>query len=157
MDLGGGIMAGKTAKSIELGQHLVVGGLAIQIVFFGLFVVVAAMFHIRVRQQPTARATSTQVPWRRHIYILYTASVLILIRSIFRIVEYQQGNDGYLLGHEVFLYIFDAVLMLVVMILFNAVHPGEISALLRHGNVSGDKSELSSVTNIGERPKVDEA
>lgn len=149
-------MAGKTAKSIELGQHLVVGGLAIQIVFFGLFVVVAAVFHTRINQQPTARATSTEVPWRHHLYILYAASVLILIRSIFRIVEYQQGNDGYLLGHEVFLYIFDAVLMLVVMIFFNAVHPGEISDLLRQGNVSGDKSELSSVTKIGEGAKVEE-
>ena len=150
-------MAGKSAKSIELGQHLVVGGLAVQIVFFGLFVVVAAVFHTRINQQHTARMTSTEVPWRRHIHILYAASALILIRSIFRIVEYQQGNDGYLLGHEVFLYIFDAVLMLGVMILLNAVHPGEISDLLRGGNVCRDKSELSSVANIGEGPKEEEA
>ena len=149
-------MAGKTAKSIELGQHLVVGGLAIQIVFFGLFVVVAAVFHARINQQPTARMTSAEVPWRRHIHILYAASALILVRSIFRIIEYQQGNDGYLLGHEVFLYIFDAILMLIVMILLNAVHPGEISDLLSQRIVCGDDSELSSITNIGERPKAEE-
>ena len=97
------------------------------------------------------------MPWRRHIYTLYVASVLILIRCTFRIVEYQQGNEGYLLGQEVFLYIFDAVLMLAVMILLNAVHPGEISDLLRQGNVPEDKSELSSITNIDGRPKVQEA
>jgi hypothetical protein len=40
---------------------------------------------------------------------------------------YIQGNSGYLLSHEVFLYIFDALLMLAVMIMFNWVHPSEVT------------------------------
>lgn len=43
----------------------------------------------------------------------------------------QQGNDGYLISHEAFLYIFDALLMLMVMVIFNVVHPSEINATLR--------------------------
>ncbi|KAL8790230.1 MAG: hypothetical protein Q9195_006453 [Heterodermia aff. obscurata] len=150
---GGGIMAGKTKKAIDLGQNIVVGGLVVQILFFGFFLVVAAIFHLRIHRSPTAE--SRDVPWKRHINILYAASILILIRSIFRVVEYRQGNDGYLLGHEVFLYIFDAVLMLGVMVLFNLVHPSEISTLLRRGNVLGQSSQLNSITNVHENAKGD--
>jgi hypothetical protein len=36
------------------------------------------------------------------------------------------GNNGYLLRHEVFLYVFDGVLMLAAMILLNVVHPSSL-------------------------------
>lgn len=139
-------MAGKTAKSIELGQHIVVGGLVVQIIFFGLFIAVAATFHTRIAKQPAVIATD--VPWKRHICILYAASALILIRSLFRVAEYQQGNEGYLLGHEVFLYIFDALLMFFVVILFNVIHPGEINTALRSRGAAKNSSELSSMGDI---------
>ncbi|PVI00573.1 RTA1-domain-containing protein [Periconia macrospinosa] len=69
------------------------------------------------------------LPWKRHIYALYVASALIMMRSVFRVVEYLQGNNGYLLRHEVYLYIFDGALMAAVMILFNWIHPAEITDL----------------------------
>lgn len=67
------------------------------------------------------------------MFTLYAASTLIMIRSIFRIIEYAQGFTGYLLEHEVYLYIFDATLMLAVVLIFNVVHPSEVQALLRGG------------------------
>ena len=69
------------------------------------------------------------LPWKRHMLALYVASALIMVRSVFRVVEYLQGNNGYLLRHEVYLYIFDALLMLAVMCLFNWIHPAEITDL----------------------------
>lgn len=41
------------------------------------------------------------------------------------------GNDGYLISHEVYLYVFDAMLMFLVMVIFAIVHPSEINAQLR--------------------------
>jgi hypothetical protein len=73
------------------------------------------------------RTSLSQLPWKRHLYNLYFTSGLIMVRSIFRVIEYIQGNSGYLLSHEVFLYIFDALLMLAVMIMFNWVHPSEVT------------------------------
>lgn len=87
-------------------------------------------------QHPTISAY--QLPWRRHLYILYFTSGLIMIRSIFRVVEYLQGNDGYLLRHEVYLYIFDALLMLVVMCSFNWVHPAQITDLAQQRKSQSD-------------------
>lgn len=73
--------------------------------------------------------------------ILYVASVLISARSGFRIVEYMQGNDGFLMRHEVFLYIFDASAMWVVMWIFNVFHPSLIFG--RKGRVRGRRHRRS--------------
>lgn len=40
------------------------------------------------------------------------------------------GNDGYLISHEAYLYIFDALLMLSVMVIFAIEHPSKINAEL---------------------------
>lgn len=103
----------------------------VQIVFFGMFVVVASVFNQRMRKQPTQRVAAGDLPWQRHLFALYGGSILILIRSIFRLVEYTQGNGGYLISHEVFLYVFDGVLMFLMMCLFAWYHPSEINALLK--------------------------
>lgn len=83
------------------------------------------------------------LPWKRHLYALYVASALIMVRSVFRVVEYLQGNDGYLLRHEVFLYIFDALLMFAVLILFNVVHPAQITTLYQQRKNLGVEYPLS--------------
>ena len=141
-------MAGKSASSVRLGQHLVVGGLVVQIVFFGFFVAVAVVFNMRINKQPTSALALQNIPWKRHLNVLYLASGLVLVRSVFRVIEYEQGNDGYLLGHEVFLYIFDAILMFGVLALLNVVHPSEIYGLLRRARFPRPGSELNSVTRV---------
>lgn len=35
--------------------------------------------------------------------------------------------------HEVFIYVFDYLLMFIVMVVFNIIHPSEIYAILRGG------------------------
>ncbi|KAF2180156.1 RTA1-domain-containing protein [Zopfia rhizophila CBS 207.26] len=78
---------------------------------------------------PTNDLNIHDLPWKRHIYALYVASALIMIRSVFRVIEYLQGNNGYLLRHEVFLYVFDGLLMFGVMSLFNWIHPAQVTDL----------------------------
>ena len=48
----------------------------------------------------------------------------IMIRSVFRVVEYVLGPGGYPLSHEWTLYAFDAVLIFIVMVVFSLWHPG---------------------------------
>lgn len=68
-----------------------------------------------------------------------------MIRSVFRVIEYVQGNAGYLLSHEVFLYIFDALLMLAVMLLFNWNHPSEVTEAYQKRRMKNDARELQNV------------
>ncbi|OAX78915.1 hypothetical protein ACJ72_06775 [Emergomyces africanus] len=115
---GGGIQGGRTLKLFEMGEKIIVAGLFTQIAVFGFFVATTVLFHRRVVVTPTQIAAQGVIPWRRHIYVLYSTSAIILIRSIFRVIEYLQGNGGYLISHEVFLYIFDMILMVLVMGIF---------------------------------------
>jgi hypothetical protein len=147
---GGGIQAAGSLELLHAGEKVIIVGLFLQLAFFGFFIVVAGLFHFRLNTErrmsfPGARHTRVRsnssnapihssdgishLPWERHLYTLYTASALIMFRSIFRVVEYVQGNNGYLLRHEIFLYIFDALLMFIVMILFNIIHPAQITDL----------------------------
>lgn len=105
---------------------MITAGLGIQVVFFGLFVVVAVGFHLRTQKFQTTRSSSMTIPWQRHLIVLYTACLLILVRSVFRIAEYVLGQDSVLLGHEIYAYIFDATLMFLAMIVFNVYHPSAI-------------------------------
>lgn len=138
---GGGIMASADADrdQLKLGQNVILVGLFIQIFFFGFFIFVSVFFQWRARGYLRTLAGKDNVGWRRHLYVLYTTSALILVRSLFRIIEYMMGEQGYLLQHEVFLYVFDAALMFLTMLVMNVAHPGEIATLLKE---KGDRGRM---------------
>ncbi|KAM5345675.1 hypothetical protein ACJ41O_011536 [Fusarium nematophilum] len=112
---GGGVQAAGTLELYEAGEKIIIAGLFVQIAIFGFFVFTSLLFHYRLQKTPTAEAIAGRVPWRRYLYVLYASSAIILVRSVFRVVEYLQGNGGYLISREIFLYMFDTVLMAVVM------------------------------------------
>ncbi|KAI9738352.1 MAG: hypothetical protein M1834_008850 [Cirrosporium novae-zelandiae] len=126
---GGGMMAGGDADKVTLGKNVVIIGLFVQISFFGFFIVVSIVFHRRVNYHMPSLA----VPWIKHMRALYAVSGLIMVRSLFRVIEYLMGNDGVLMQHEIFVYLFDGLLMFIAMVLFNVVHPAEITELRECG------------------------
>jgi hypothetical protein len=113
---GGGIQSAGTLELYDIGEKIIIVGLFVQIVIFGFFLVTTVTFHQRQARIGTMKVTV--IPWVRHLIVLYVVSALIMVRSIFRVVEYLQGNQGYLISHEIFLYIFDTVLMALVMVIF---------------------------------------
>lgn len=149
--LGGGIMASGTISSYNLGEHITVGGLCVQLAFFSFFIVTCALFHSRIRKYPTHEVTAlaarlsekTSRTWETVLVGLYAASVLILVRSIFRLIEYTQGNNGYLISHEAFMYIFDSALMFLTMVAMNFCHPSMILV----GSEKEPEAEMSSPTS----------
>ena len=126
-------MAGGSISTYHNGEHIVVAGLVVQAFSFGCFLIVAILFDLAMQRMPTAKARMSHISWYKHLKTLYLASGLIMFRSLFRVVEYIMGNDGYLLRHEYYLYIFDAILMFAVMVVFNVVHSSEVQALLKGG------------------------
>lgn len=70
---------------------------------------------------------------------LYTASILILVRSVIRVVEYLQGYDGYLMKHEAFIYVFDALLIFITVLVLMYEHPSEINCLIGRGQKYAEK------------------
>lgn len=134
---GAGIMV--TGDGMKTGGKIILGGLVVQIVMFGLFIVVAGIFHSRLRQWPTAPLLENRAKWESIMVMLYAVSVFIFVRSIFRVIEYAMEQDGYLLQHEWTLYVFDAALMLGVVAMFALRFPSGLTTkaakdedMLRH-------------------------
>ncbi|KAL4998977.1 RTA1 like protein [Aspergillus recurvatus] len=116
---GSGLMATDGLENIAKG--IVIIGLMIQIFVFGFFLVTAMVFEKRMKREPTSEA-----PYTHHLYPLYAVSLLIMLRSIFRVIEYGMGQKGYLLANEWPLFLFDAVPMVGVMVIWGVWHPGTI-------------------------------
>lgn len=155
-------MASGTVSAMNTGENVTIGGLCVQLLFFGVFIIVAIIFHLRIRKSPTSvslgaiTSTGSRLPWNDYTWLgtmwgLYSSSILILIRSIFRLIEYAQGNDGYLISHEAFMYVFDSMLMFFAMVALSIWHPSKV---LKDGNKKkikaaqeeeGEGSELREV------------
>ncbi|RYP18312.1 hypothetical protein DL765_004032 [Monosporascus sp. GIB2] len=146
---GGAMLAiAETMDMFQTGENIIVGGLFVQLVAFGVFIAVAGVFYVRITKNPTRAADTTDAPWRRYLWIMFGTTALILIRSVFRLIEYLQGNDGYLMSKEIYLYIFDAVLMLIVMVLYNVYHPSQIIVTSKGPKKDGFQSVYSSEVEL---------
>lgn len=116
-------MASSHASMSKTGADIVLAGLWIQIVIFGFFVVLALIFDRRLRAVPTRQSKDGLLPWKRFMWILYIACTFIMIRNIVRVAEFIEGFQGYIILHEAFLYVFDAVPMFSVMVIFSTWYP----------------------------------
>jgi len=131
----GGAMLGTAkgdADKQKMGEHLIVGGLFLQLVFFGFFIIVSVIFWRRYRNEPiSGDKDAVETKWRTILKVLIGASKLIFMRCTFRVVEYLGGHDGFLLSKEIFLYIFDATLMFLVSVIFNVWFPGKLVKVVK--------------------------
>ncbi|KAK3346356.1 RTA1 like protein-domain-containing protein [Lasiosphaeria hispida] len=120
-----GLMATGGEKA-GVGEKIIIGGLVVQVVMFGLFVVTAGVFHWRYERHAVGAVAYGGGGWREGLVVLYGVSGLIMARSVFRVAEFSMGQDGYPLTHEWTLYVFDSVLMLGAMLVFYVWHPSKL-------------------------------
>lgn len=67
--------------------------------------------------------------------------------SLYRIAEFSQGYDGYLISHEIFVYIFEAVPMVPPLFLFNIWHPAKMEKDVGlTGTASGCEADIELST-----------
>lgn len=98
------------------------------------------MFHLRIRTRPTNEYLVNHHSWLSTMRMLDSVSSLIMVRSISRVIEKIQARDGYLLGHEWTMYVFDSVPMVVVVALFYVWYLSNLWGANR-----GRESELSDL------------
>lgn len=118
-------------NTLNTAKTIIIIGLVAQIVSFGVFLVTAINFNWRLKKNPTGPSMSAKVPWRKHLYTIYVTSSLIMVRCIFRLVDYLTGTNGYISQHEAFSYVFDSTLMWCVMVTLAINHPSEIRATIQ--------------------------
>jgi hypothetical protein len=116
----------KSAADQDRGNNIILAGLGIQVLFFGFFIITAIVFHIRLARNPTAQSYAVTAPWHIFLYVLYASSLLIMIRSLYRMVDYGMGINGPMMKSEGYFFGLDLVLMLIVMIMYAWFHPSRI-------------------------------
>ncbi|OLN81855.1 Protein RTA1-like protein 8, partial [Colletotrichum chlorophyti] len=151
---GGGMMAA-SASMVNVGEKIIIFGLFVQLLVFGFFIVVAALFHVRMNKMPTAKSHQPDIRWRYYLLTLYVTSALIWVRSIFRVIEYLEGNKGHLMTTEAYIYVFDATLMFIVMVWMNWFHPSEIGLLLRGDRPIKNGFELIMVGRTSQKTQYE--
>ncbi|RDW87000.1 RTA1 domain-containing protein [Aspergillus mulundensis] len=126
---GGGLMA---SGSSSTGTNITICGLIVQLLFFGFFLVASIVFHKRALGNRAGTGHAGLVPdsrpwdWRTLLKAVYVVSLLKLVRSAFRLVEFVDGYGGYIMTHGAFLYVFDALLMALAMLVLVRYHPAFI-------------------------------
>ena len=105
-------------SKIKMGRDLIRASIILQLGAFVGFIALEVVLHQRLLK---ARIMNSRL--KMIIFLLYTSSVLILVRNIYRVVSVWEGYDGYLEKHEAFFYVFDATLMLLNSAMLNIRHP----------------------------------
>uniref|UniRef100_A0A060T0X7 ARAD1C19316p n=1 Tax=Blastobotrys adeninivorans TaxID=409370 RepID=A0A060T0X7_BLAAD len=123
LQCGGGGLQAQGGSMAKTGSNVVIGGLVIQLIFFGMFVVTSMIANRRLCKNNWPKDGPYRIQWQTMLNVLYCGSILILIRSIYRVAEYAEGYGGSIMTHEVYMYIFDILLMFVVTCIFIYWHP----------------------------------
>ncbi|QEU62081.1 hypothetical protein KDRO_E09680 [Kluyveromyces lactis] len=115
---GAGIMANAdTSSGSKTGSNIIVVGLFVQVAVFSFFMITELRFLYRVKRT-SAIVQYLSLHWRTLNLTLLGISLLILIRSLVRAIEFIQGNKGFIISHEYFLYVFDALMMILATLVW---------------------------------------
>ncbi|KLO17830.1 hypothetical protein SCHPADRAFT_936671 [Schizopora paradoxa] len=116
---GGGI---ETSRSNgKLGTNILLLGLILQIVSYLFFVTLILYTHRTVAK--ANKVIRYDRAWRT-VYLLYFSSLFIVIRGVYRIVEFGQGRLGLLVTHEVFFYTLDTLPLFFATVIYVFQWPG---------------------------------
>ncbi|KAL4935668.1 hypothetical protein BDV06DRAFT_234117 [Aspergillus oleicola] len=123
------------------GRDLALGGVIVQIIAFGIFTIAAIRFNftskafvkpashepLHMHGEGDSTVSLQEKPknenWQHLLRAVNFATIMILIRSIYRMVEFTEGQTGYVNTHEWTFYVFDSVPIFPCVALFVWWHP----------------------------------
>ncbi|KXS10154.1 hypothetical protein M427DRAFT_37801 [Gonapodya prolifera JEL478] len=115
------VMTTRNPDLLEIGRKGLIAGLFIQVVSVLVFLALSGLVFVRAREVKGA--------WKLVMWNQLVLSGLILARNAFRVAEFWEGFYNHISRTEWYLYVFDAGLMLLLVLAFAAVHPGAILTL----------------------------
>ena len=71
------ISAAKSDSQMKLGEHMIIVGFVVQVLFFRNFCCCGCYIHKRISAHPTTNSLGLSVPWKRYLFVLYAARALI--------------------------------------------------------------------------------
>lgn len=133
------------AKNADLGQKIILVGLFSQLIFFGFFLTIAIVFERRIMKSGMRYTIPIygKHTWRALLLLLLAAAVVIIQRCVYRVVEFAQGQDGFLMSREAFMYLGDATPMFFVQAVFHFIHAGDVFPKGGFGNKDLEESYIT--------------
>lgn len=161
--IGGGMAAVALNDDADTdpGTHVMVAGMAVQVASMSLFFLLCAdfMWRIHKREQrarelnPTLSGmeidtllfepkyqhirTANPKYFRLSIVSIGITSGLIYIRCVYRLAELSQGWTGYLISHEAYFLIFEALIVFLGTFTLTVFHPGFVFGRDAHIPIKG--------------------
>ena len=130
----GKLVNAETPSKINSAQTTVLVGLGLQVVFFCIFVLCGIIFHIRVTRAENAMSVRPALRLNWMLASLYICSAFVVIRNIYRLIEYKTGKSGYIQTHEWPAYAFDIALMACMMFFSAFWYSANTKAACRSGS-----------------------
>ncbi|KAJ3809465.1 RTA1-domain-containing protein [Lentinula aff. lateritia] len=162
---GGGIAsATKDTDTVNLGSHIMLGGIAFQFVVIICYVVLAIEFFWRYSRGRPVRSRSgvvsklsTKVAVDEHdrlmIYALIFNTSCLFLRAIYRTVELTDGFHGKIIETQWLFNVFDGAMIVLAMYAFNVAHPGRLLVEDQETVVYTSTGSVLCVGNDGGSPK----
>jgi len=126
---GSSTVSANDQKRIEVGQHIFLAGLALQLLSFLIFTIIYIRFLLRVRRYEPAiwskdAGKKWYIDWRSLAGALFVSCIGILVRSVYRTVELSQGFHGHLGTTEWFFYVLDTLPLFIAISVYLPFWPG---------------------------------
>ncbi|KAJ8110332.1 hypothetical protein OPT61_g6800 [Boeremia exigua] len=139
---GGGMMA--QVSMADMGQKIMLFGLFVQLLFLGFFLFIALIFWKRMSKSSKQYAVPQygKHSWDQLLKLVLGAAVIVILRCVFRVIEFAQGHSGYLVSHEIYMYIFDAAPMLCVQVMMHFVYAAKVFGVGRHSRLGKTESVI---------------
>ncbi|KAK0206971.1 RTA1 like protein-domain-containing protein [Desarmillaria ectypa] len=142
------IQAGGAALIINpdqatLGKNIFLAGLILQSISYYVFTLMMLWTHWKVKN---ARATTGGEFWWKALWLLYASSFLIIIRTIYRLVEGASDRGSYVRTHEVFFYCLDSLPLLLSIGVYMPFWPGKY--INKDSIVPRDQYKLKEASSV---------
>lgn len=115
-----------TNSAMELGTHVMVAGIAFQLLTMTLFVGLMCDFLLRVLRTQGEFSNMVTKGMKMVFVALVISTVMIYIRGVYRTIELAQGWLGYLITHEGYFIGLDATIMVIAVAIFIPIDPAVI-------------------------------
>lgn len=109
----------------SVANNILLGGLAYQVFAMSIFIILCATFVVRARRALKAEGLTTFVA----VFVLST--LMVYLRTVFRLAETAEGLFGKLATHEVFFGCLEFAPIALVALLLGVWHPGRCIELRR--------------------------
>jgi len=113
-------------KNPTTGKNILMAGLCVQVFSFLIFLILLGVFLRKSR-----KVLWQQKGKKAFIVAFVAATILVYLRTCFRLAEVAQGVKAYLFTHENFFACLEFAPIAGAMVLFNVFHPGRF---LKKGN-----------------------